>query len=231
MKKIIVSLALALASFSALAQKDTVRYSLDNNINGSFVKYSDKSFMASAGVLGDNSLSYKKFKLSSSTNYVMSFRDTVTSSELLEKLNIGFGDFFFSDVYSKSMARSIRNDNSFGLGYGKKKEFGKASIAMSYAVLYQSTYYMDGSMKSLARNSIRARGKYEGDKIGFSAEIYYQPSFASMTDYIVYGSARLVFFPKNRVNFIVQDVLNYISTSEVRMLHNLNFGVGFSIKN
>ena len=155
MKKIIVSLYFALAGFSVMGQKDTVKYSLDNNINGSFVKYSDKSFMASSGVLGDNSLSYRSFKLASSTNYVMSFKDTVTSSELLEKLNVGFGDFFFSDVYSKSMARSISNDNSFGFGYGKKKEFVKASIAMSYAVLYQITYYMDGSMKSLARNSIR----------------------------------------------------------------------------
>ncbi len=231
MKKIIVSLYLALASFSAPAQKDTVKYSLENNINGSFVKYSDNSFMANSGVLGDNSLSYRGFKLASSTNYVMSFKDTVTSSELLEKLNVGFGDFFFSDVYSKSMARSISNDNSFGLGYGKKKELGKASIAMSYAVLYQITYYMDGSMKSLTRNSIRTKGKYDGEKVGFSAEVYYQPSFSSMKDYIVYGSARLVFFPKNRVSFIVQDALNYISTSEVRMLHNLNFGVGFSIKN
>jgi hypothetical protein len=231
MKKIIVSLYFALAGFSVIAQKDTVRYSLDNNINGSFAKYSDKSFMASSGVLGDNSLSYSSFKLSSSTNYSMSFKDTVTSSELLEKLNVGFGDFFFSDVYSKSMARSIRNDNSFGLGYGRKKEFGKASVAMSYAVLYQSTYYIDGSIRSLARNSLRAKGKYDGDKVAFSAEVYYQPSFYSMKDYIVYGSARLVFFPKNKVNFIVQDVLNYISTSEVRMLHSINFGVGFSIKN
>lgn len=229
MKEMLFSIMMALAAFCASGQKDTVRYSLDNNINGSFAKYSDKSFMASSGVLGDNSISYRKFKLSSSTNYSMSFKDSVTSSELLEKINAGFGDFFLSDVYSKSMARSIRNDNSFGIGYGKRKEFGKASVSISYAVLYQCTYYMDGSMKSMARNSFRTRGKYDGDKVGFSGEIYYQPSFSSIGNYIVYGNAKLVFFPKNKVNFVVQDAINYISTSNVRMLHSLTVGIGFSI--
>jgi len=230
MKKILATL-LMIVSFSVAGQKDTARYSLDNNINGSFAKYSDNSFIANFGILGDNSISYRKLKLSSSTNYSMSFKDSVNSSELLEKLNAGIGDFFLSDVYSKSMARSIRNDNSFGFGYGKKMQSKKLSLSLSYAILYQMTYYMDGSAKSLARNSFRIKGKIDAESLLFSSEIYYQPSFSSIGNYIVYGNAKLVFFPKNKVNFVLQDAINYISTSKVRMLHNFTVGIGFSIRN
>jgi len=228
MKWLLVLLFVPLLCFS---QKDTVKYSLDNGINGSFAKYSDNSFMSNIGAIGDNLLSYKSFKLSSSTNYSMSFKDTIASSELLEKVNVGYGRFFFSDVYSRSMARSIANDNSFGLGWGTKLQAKSLAVSISYAVLYQNTYYVGGKHVAIARNSIRTKAKYEGAKLGFSAEIYYQPSFSSMKDYIVYGNAKLVLFPKNRLNFIVQDALNYISTSKVRMLHNLSFGIGFSMKN
>ncbi len=215
----------------AFSQKDTLKYSLDNNINGSFTKYSDNSFIANAGIFGDNSISYKFLKIGSSTNYTMSFKGAITSNEFLEKLNIGFGDFFLSDVYSRSMARSIRNDNSIGVGYGKKFFIKSISVSFSYAVLYQKTYYANGIVSNLARNSLRTKIKYVGEKIGFSTEIYYQPSFVDANDYIVYGNAKLIIFPDGKINFIVQDVLNYISKSNIRTLHNVTFGIGFSIKN
>ena len=40
-----------------------------------------------------------------------------------------------------------------------------------------------------------------------------------------------IIFPDGKINFIVQDVLNYISKSNIRTLHNVTFGIGFSIKN
>lgn len=211
--------------------KDTVKVSLDNNINGAYTKFSNNSNIVNVGFVGDNSVSYKKFKLSSSSNYSLSFRDTILANELVEKTNAGYADFFLSNVYTQSLVRSVRNDNAFGIGYGKKLSIKKLDLSLSYAILYQKTFYNNGTTKQVGRNSFRTKLKYDGNLIGFSTEFYYQPNFESMKDYIVYGNAKLIFLPKKRLNFILQDAINYISKSEVRMLHNLAFGVGYTFKN
>ena len=211
--------------------KDTVKVSLDNNINGAYTKFSNNSNIVNVGFVGDNSVSYKKFKLSSSSNYSLSFRDTILANELVEKTNAGYADFFLSNVYTQSLVRSVRNDNAFGIGYGKKFSIKKLDLSLSYAILYQKTFYNNGTTKQVGRNSFRTKLKYDGNLIGFSTEFYYQPNFESMKDYIVYGNAKLIFLPKKRLNFILQDAINYISKSEVRMLHNLAFGVGYTFKN
>lgn len=234
MKAFLIILFSVLPISSAAQQdtiKDTVKVSLDNNVNGAYTKYSDNSNIVNVGFVGDNSVSYRSFKLSSSSNYALSFRDTIMANELVEKTNIGYGDVFLSNVYNHSFVRSIKNDNSFGIGYGKKFSIKKTELSISYAVLYQKTVYESGVAARIERNSFRAKIKYEGDLVGFSTELYYQPSFRSFDDYIVYGNAKLVLLPKRRLNFILQDAVNYISKSEVRMLHNLAFGVGYTFKN
>ena len=228
---ILIFLMLPIMASSQDTIKDTVKVSLDNNINGAYTKFSNNSNIVNIGFVGDNSVSYKKFKLNSSSNYSLSFRDTILANELVEKTNAGYGDFFLSNVYTQSLVRSVRNDNAFGIGYGKKFSIKKLDISLSYAILYQKTFYNNGTTKQVGRNSFRTKLKYDGNLIGFSTEFYYQPNFESMEDYIVYGNAKLIFLPKKRLNFILQDAINYISKSEVRMLHNLAFGVGYTFKN
>ena len=228
---LLIFLMLPVLASSQDTIKDTVKVSLDNNINGAYTKFSNNSNIVNIGFVGDNSVSYKKFKLNSSSNYSLSFRDTILANELVEKTNAGYGDFFLSNVYTQSLVRSVRNDNAFGIGYGKKFSIKKFDLSLSYAVLYQKTFYNNGTTKQVGRNSFRTKLKYDGNLIGFSTEFYYQPNFESMEDYIVYGNAKLIFLPKKRLNFILQDAINYISKSEVRMLHNLAFGVGYTFKN
>ncbi len=228
---LLIFLMLPVLASSQNTIKDTVKVSLDNNINGAYTKFSNNSNIVNIGFVGDNSVSYKKFKLNSSSNYSLSFRDTILANELVEKTNAGYGDFFLSNVYTQSLVRSVRNDNAFGIGYGKKFSIKKFDLSLSYAVLYQKTFYNNGTTKQVGRNSFRTKLKYDGNLIGFSTEFYYQPNFESMEDYIVYGNAKLIFLPKKRLNFILQDAINYISKSEVRMLHNLAFGVGYTFKN
>ena len=228
---LLIFLMLPVLASSQDTIKDTVKVSLDNNINGAYTKFSNNSNIVNVGFVGDNSVSYKKFKLSSSSNYSLSFRDTILANELVEKTNAGYADFFLSNVYTQSLVRSVRNDNAFGIGYGKKLSIKKFDLSLSYAVLYQKTFYNNGTTKQVGRNSFRTKIKYDGNLIGFSTEFYYQPNFESMEDYIVYGDAKLIFLPKKRLNFILQDAINYISKSEVRMLHNLAFGVGYTFKN
>lgn len=228
---ILIFLMLPIMASSQDTIKDTVKVSLDNSINGAYTKFSNNSNIVNVGFVGDNSVSYKKFKLNSSSNYSLSFRDTILANELVEKTNAGYADFFLSNVYTHSLVRSVRNDNAFGIGYGKKFSIKKLDLSLSYAVLYQKTFYNNGTTKQVGRNSFRTKLKYDGNLIGFSTEFYYQPNFESMKDYIVYGNAKLIFLPKKRLNFILQDAINYISKSEVRMLHNLAFGVGYTFKN
>ena len=228
---LLIFLMLPVLASSQDTIKDTVKVSLDNNINGAYTKFSNNSNIVNIGFVGDNSVSYKKFKLNSSSNYSLSFRDTILANELVEKTNAGYGDFFLSNVYTQSLVRSVRNDNAFGIGYGKKFSIKKLDLSLSYAILYQKTFYNNGTTKQVGRNSFRTKLKYDGNLIGFSTEFYYQPNFESMKDYIVYGNAKLIFLPKKRLNFILQDAINYISKSEVRMLHNLAFGVGYTFKN
>ena len=228
---LLIFLMLPVLASSQDTIKDTVKVSLDNNINGAYTKFSNNSNIVNVGFVGDNSVSYKKFKLSSSSNYSLSFRDTILANELVEKTNAGYADFFLSNVYTQSLVRSVRNDNAFGIGYGKKFSIKNLDLSLSYAILYQKTFYNNGTTKQVGRNSFRTKLKYDGNLIGFSTEFYYQPNFESMKDYIVYGNAKLIFLPKKRLNFILQDAINYISKSEVRMLHNLAFGVGYTFKN
>lgn len=228
---LLIFLMLPVLASSQDTIKDTVKVSLDNSINGAYTKFSNNSNIVNVGFVGDNSVSYKKFKLNSSSNYSLSFRDTILANELVEKTNAGYADFFLSNVYTHSLVRSVRNDNAFGIGYGKKFSIKKLDLSLSYAVLYQKTFYNNGTTKQVGRNSFRTKLKYDGNLIGFSTEFYYQPNFESMKDYIVYGNAKLIFLPKKRLNFILQDAINYISKSEVRMLHNLAFGVGYTFKN
>lgn len=218
--------------FLVSSQKDTIKFSLDDNINGSYSKYSDNNNIVNVGFVGDNSLNYRKLKFNATTNYSLSFRDSITANELVNKTNFEYDNVFFSNVYTNSLIRSIKNDNSFGVGYGHKFSINKLNISISYAILYQKTFYRNLSEKEIVRNSLRTKIKYSGVLIGFSTEIYYQPSFKSIeTDYIIYGNAKIVFLPKKRINFILQDAINYISTSKVRMLHNLAFGIEYTFKN
>ena len=218
--------------FSILSQKDTVRLSLDNSINGAYTKYTNNNNILNVGFVGDNSVNYKMLKFNTTSNYTISYRDSITSNEFVEKTNVGYGNVFVSNVYAHSYVRSIKNDNSFGLGYIHKFSIKKFFFSVSYAILYQRTFYENGSTKTVERNSFRTKIKYNSDLFGFSTEVYYQPSFRSMKDdYIIYGNAKIILFPKKRVNFILQDAINYISKSKVRMLHNLAFGVEYNFKN
>ena len=214
--------------FFSFSQGDSLKVSLDNSITGS---YSSAGNMASAELAGDNSISFKKFKISSATNYSASFMDGMKSSELVQKANAGYGSVFLSALYSSSLVRSIKGDVSLGAGYGGKISVSKVEFSASYAALYQKTVYSGGSFSEVSRNSFRLKARHDGELVGFSGEVYYQPSFRNMSDFIVYGSTKLALFPKKRLSFVLQNTVSYISKNSVRMLHSLSFGVGYSFKN
>jgi hypothetical protein len=50
---------------------------------------------------------------------------------------------------------------------------------------------------------------------------------SNFNDYIVYGITKIIINPKKPVSFIIQDVLNYRTDSQVKLLHNINFGISY----
>jgi hypothetical protein len=77
------------------------------------------------------------------------------------------------------------------------------------------------------RHSIRAKIKIERKLFGFSTEYYYQPNIKDFNDCIIYGTTKLTLFPGKPLNFIMQDQMNFRSTSDVKMMNNLTFGVAY----
>jgi hypothetical protein len=226
--KIFLTFILLLISTYSYSQKDTLRLSFEDNLNGSYSMHGIGTM--SIGFAGENSVERGKTKCSMVTNYSLSMQKEITSNELLHKTNISYGNLFLLDVYSSSMVRSIIFDNSFGLGYAKKFSIKNNDFSISYAVLYQETSYNSGSKFSTFRNSFRARLRREGESVGVYSEIYYQPRFGNVSDYIIYVNSKIVLNPKKKVSFLIQDAINYISVSNIKMIHTLSFGIGFSIR-
>jgi cytochrome c2 len=77
------------------------------------------------------------------------------------------------------------------------------------------------------RHSIRAKIKIEKKKFGITTEYYYQPNIKDFNDCIIYGTTKLTLFPTKPFNFIIQDQMNFRSTSDVRMMNNLTFGIAY----
>ena len=91
----------------------------------------------------------------------------------------------------------------------------------------QNTDYFIKPNEEMFSNSFRIKFKIEKKFIGFSTEYYYQPSFIDFNDYIIYGTTKVIFFANKSFNLTIQDLLNYRSNSDVKMIHNLTLGLGY----
>ena len=92
-------------------------------------------------------------------------------------------------------------------------------------LFYQPEPYVKISLRSLKRrlNSINVFDKDINDAL---------LNKTSMTDFnnqIINASNQLVLFPKNKVNLTIQDLINYRSDSETRMIHKLTVGIKVKI--
>ena len=95
--------------------------------------------------------------------------------------------------------------------------------------MYQKTVFANGIEKDYFRHSLRTRIKWTTEKIQFISEVYFQPSMTDFNNQIINASNQLVLFPKNKVNLTIQDLINYRSDSETRMIHKLTVGIKVKI--
>lgn len=227
MRCLIIILILTITSVKA--QTDTLRYNFDNSITNVFSKIGNTSSLT-LNASGDNSLAFNFFNIKSNTNYLFKYQGNVIFNELLQRTNLEQNRLFISHQFNRSYIRKISSDNSIGVGYGiKLGDERNINLSISYAIMTQHTEYGDKPKSDILRHSIRGGLKHTNKLFNISVEYYYQPNFKDMNDYILYGTTRIKFLPKQKLNFIVQDDINYRTTSNVISIHNITFGFNYSI--
>ena len=205
--------------------------SLDNSLSGSLNQGKSGNIIG-VNFTGNNSFDVgKHIALDLGTNYNTQYTPELTQNELIQKVNLGYNkehwDLFTTYQYNYSLVRSIQSDNWLGIGGGIKEKFNWGKASLSYAFLYQNTDYMINPSTNKLRHSIRAKIKIEKKKFGITTEYYYQPNIKDFNDCIIYGTTKLTLFPTKPFNFIIQDQMNFRSTSDVRMMNNLTFGIAY----
>jgi len=212
-KKIYCLIIYSLLCNLSIAQKTLT---LDNNITGIYSK-SIKGLIIGSNFVGNNSFDFnKKLSLDLVTSYSIRTSQQITENELIQRQVLDYHkesfDIFVFHQYNYSLLRKISADNQVGVGLGGKKSKDQSKVSLSYAILYQNQEDFDDTTTLFLRNSLRLKIKYQTTSIGFSTEIFYQPRFILLEDYI-----------------ILQDVINYRSIGEVKMIHNLTISAAFKL--
>ena len=205
--------------------------SLDNSLSGSLNQGKSGNIIG-VNFTGNNSFDFgKHIALDLGTNYNTQYTPELTQNELIQKVNFGYNkerwDLFTTYQYNYSLVRGIQADNWLGIGGGVKEKFSWGKASLSYAFLYQNTDYMINPNTNKLRHSIRAKIKIDKKLFSLSTEYYYQPNINDFNDCIIYGTTKLTLLTGKPINFIIQDQMNFRSTSDVKMINNLTFGVAY----
>ena len=203
-------------------------YNFDNSLTG--VLSQSKIDNVNITYIGNNGINFKNLDLNSILNYTVGFSPSINQNEFSHKLNISHENknvfSFVNNQYNYSLLRSMQNDNWFGLGIGYKKKFKNSKLSLSYGIIYQNTEYFNNSVKENVRHSVRVKFNYQKKIFGFYTEYYYQPSMVT-NNIIITGNTKVTLKSSKHLSFMIQDVINYASTSKVVMIHNLTVGLGY----
>ncbi len=217
--------------FFFLFLKSQNELNLENNLTGIYSQ--SRSSNLGLNFNGLNGFYHNHLSFDFNTNYLLKLNDAITENEFLHRSTIDYDkgkwDVFITHQYNYSLIRKIESDNWIGIGFGLKKKFTSSKISFSYAFMYQSANYTDSPMEQELRHSLRLRYKVDTKLIGFSTEFYYQPTIFDFSDYIILGTSKIVILPEHKINFIIQDVLNIRSESDITTLHNLTIGLGVKL--
>jgi hypothetical protein len=228
MRKIYL-LLLFITSIS-FAQKE---FNLDNNLTCNTVQADNTIRSIAFNYIGDNTLTLKNFDINSNTNYSYL---TDRQDELLQRVNLmykfperKFDDYsFFTYQFNSSLIRNINEDHWFGLGYGVKTKIDSTlTLSTSYALVFQDILWNTGENKTFFRHSLRGKFKLIRNDFEIVSEYFYQPNVQYFNEYIIVGTSKFVIMPKKKLSFIVQDVVNYNSVTEIKLLHTISLGIQY----
>ena len=184
--------------------------------------------------VGENSFIKNKWDITSVTNYTLTLSPNISENELLQRVSFNIREnkwsYFTNYQYNYSYVRKIQSDNFLGIGAGFKKEFTYIKSSISYAIIFHQSNYFNGEDENLFRHSLRLKFSLEKKNWEIISEYYYQPNVTNIRDNIIYGTAKISFFTKNKLNFTVGDIFNWRSQSDVKIIHNLTIGVGYKFQ-
>lgn len=228
MRKIVAIVILILFNLSLYAQKEI---NIDNSLTGILIQNKNQS-QFNINYTGCNSILYKEhLTLESNTNYQIGGSPEISQNELSQKTNIGYKknsvDFFITHQFNYSLIRGIDFDNWLGIGTGYKITNKNIKTSISYAFLYQNIKSNEIDYSQTLRHSIRFKLSIDKKLFNITTEYYYQPIIYKFSDYIVYGSTKVILLPQRKVNFTIQDVINYRSIYNYKMIHSVTFGVSY----
>jgi hypothetical protein len=230
MKKLIIILLVALPLYT----NGQFKMNLDDNVTGSFntTKVGDQPSLV---VNCNNHFVKNNYYCDFNPYYNLSYTgQKMTGNELTLKDDIGFHDeklsLFIVHQYNSSYIRSISSDNLIGVGVGQHFKINKhLSTAVSYAILHEYRKYTNTELESILRNSFRIKLKLEYTNVAFAFEYYFQPNVNDIKDLNIWGSSSIILFNNKPVNFVIQNVYNYISTDKIKTIQSTSLGLKIKI--
>jgi len=213
------------------------KMNFDDNFTGSYntTKVGDQTALM---INGTNHVAKNNFYADFNPYYNLTYTgQKMTGNELTIKDDIGYNDeklsVFIPHQYNTSYIRGISSDNLIGLGVGYHFKFKHKTIGVSYAALeeYRKFNYNDGQLSNILRNSFRLKIKLDYTNVAFSFEYYIQPNVNDGTDINIWGSSSIILFNNKPVNFVIQNVYNYMSTDKIKTIQSTSFGIKIKFKN
>jgi len=231
-KTFVLLLFLIVSSFGYSQDTTLYKTSLDNSLTGAYAKNTVTT--TTLTFVGNNSYAINKYACGLTTTYTLAHNPNISQNELVHRTNFSFNEkywfVFATHQYSYSYLRKIDSDNWAGIGGGIYRELGKLKLSLSYGLVKQKTDYFIAHTQDNYRHSIRVKAIYEKGIFSFNTDYYFQPSMLKINN-IITGTTKLVVKAHKYVNFTVQDVVNYSSSSNVKMIHNLTIGLSYTFKN
>lgn len=185
----------------------------------------------------NHNIKYKKFDLTFSNNYVLSYKDGRKIQDdnvfrLQPRIVTNSWSLFAFGQVSRAFSRKLDNRTEAGFGGGRNIIKGKwYTITGSYGILYDASDYSNGSEIKAFRHSPRLQFFGTLGKASFFTEAFYQPMTDDFNNY------------NYRTNFEIKYEINQklsISTSYKRwyetfnvmgttgLIENLTIGTAFS---
>lgn len=225
-KPLLFLLSILIISHFSISQTEI---KLDNNLTG--ILSSNKTTSFGLNFVGSNSIKLNKISVDIATNYAIRFSPTIKENEFIQRQNVGLEkdkwNLFLTHQFNYSLIREIETDNWLGIGGGIKFKYKWGGLSLSYASIYQNSNYINQHSDNLFRHSVRTKIKYENKNISFSSEYFFQPNMVNFNDLIIYGSSTIGLSVNKSLSFIIQDVINWRSESDVQLIHNLSLGMGY----
>lgn len=187
-----IFLLLSTLLFNSLFSQDTIKTSYKVDLTGIVNQVNGQSRTTLSFNLA-NSIKWKKFESTVGTDYqLLSNNGTNAVNDFTVRLQpkivdkkysvFSFGQL--SSLESKKITSRFEGGVGGGITLFKLKS---VESTVSYGILYYDNNFQDLTKREGFRHSPRFQmyGKYEPYKISYSTEIFYQPAFEQIDDYIL----------------------------------------------